>query len=260
MLKVTFLGICSNQTLNEETVSLLINSDERLILVDVGPGTVKQIYKAQKRAIDIDCVILTHTHGDHFLGFPYLLFSIYTEQKLGCKRDKPITIIASKETYQASQKILDLLGYPGFNKFPFEFMHWNVDMNNKSEFQADVIGIRTLPVEHSVPNFGVRISSGDSLLAYSSDSIYCPATVELAKDVDLLIHEAMGTIEMKKAKGKHGYVDDAAETAKEANAKSLALVHLFPSIVSTPDIIVNQAQSIFNGHVFVPETLQSFEI
>jgi ribonuclease Z len=69
-------------------------------------------------------------------------------------------------------------------------------------------------------------------VAYALDTVPCPSAVELARDVDLLVHEA--TYEHARAalahERGHSSAVEAARIAKEANARTLLLTHFSPSV------------------------------
>ena len=73
--RVVVLGNCANQTSEYETTNFILDFGCPRILFDAGPGAVKQMLCAGFAAGDIDMVVLTHSHGDHTLGFPYFAFT-----------------------------------------------------------------------------------------------------------------------------------------------------------------------------------------
>lgn len=60
------------------------------------------------------------------------------------------------------------------------------------------------------------------------DTRFCPAAIELARDADLMVHEGTFDAETQKLAGEYGHstIREAAETAKQANAKALIVNHL----------------------------------
>lgn len=83
-------------------------------------------------------------------------------------------------------------------------------------------------------------------LAYCTDTRPCPASIDLGHDADLLIHE--GTFDADLAaeahlKG-HSTVTQAAEIARHAGARRLALTHISPRYTD-PGPLRDQARTIF---------------
>ena len=45
-MKVTFLGHCANQTATNEAVAFIVDCGETSILIETGPGIVRQLLRA----------------------------------------------------------------------------------------------------------------------------------------------------------------------------------------------------------------------
>ena len=85
---------------------------------------------------------------------------------------------------------------------------------------------RSTRVDHPVPTIGLRFENkAGEVLAYSCDTAISPAVVDLARNADVLIHEATGSIP-----GVHASAEEAAETAAEAGVERLILVHMPPAM------------------------------
>jgi ribonuclease Z len=84
--------------------------------------------------------------------------------------------------------------------------------------------------------------------------------VELARGADLLIHEATFSHELQERAEEDGHTTarEAAEVAREAGAKRLALVHI-SSRYYDPDVLLEEAQQVYEN-VFVAEDLMEIEI
>jgi ribonuclease Z len=86
--------------------------------------------------------------------------------------------------------------------------------------------VTAAPVNHGdTPNVGLRFEHNPTgrVLAYSCDTAPSDNVVHLARDADVLVHEANGT-----PGDNHSTAAEAAEAAEAANADHLLLVHLPP--------------------------------
>jgi ribonuclease Z len=84
--------------------------------------------------------------------------------------------------------------------------------------------------------------------AYCLDTGPCPGARRLAEGVDLLVHEATFTEEMREraAETGHSTARQAAETAREAGAKRLLLTH-FSARYDDTAAFVGEARSVFEN-------------
>ncbi len=93
--------------------------------------------------------------------------------------------------------------------------------------------------------------------AYCTDTRPCAAGVRLGRDVDLLIHEATYTDDLRDEANHYGH-STAAQTARvasEANAKRLLLTH-FSSRYPDPTPILDEAQIIFPKALLAQDLLE----
>jgi ribonuclease Z len=91
-------------------------------------------------------------------------------------------------------------------------------------------------------------------IVYTGDSRPTGATVEAADDADLLVHDATFAADHadRAEPTGHSTAREAAEIARRAGAKRLALTHL-SSRYPVADPLAEQAREIFDGDCFVPE-------
>jgi ribonuclease Z len=83
-------------------------------------------------------------------------------------------------------------------------------------------------------------------IAYCTDTRPCRASVELARGVDLLIHEATFTSDLSEEAREFGHstARQAAEIAREANARQLLITH-FSTRYPDPRVLLEEAREVF---------------
>ena len=73
-LYVTFIGTAASvPTPARGTSATLVARGGARWLVDCGEGTQRQLLRSGLGLVDLDLILLTHLHGDHYLGLPGLL-------------------------------------------------------------------------------------------------------------------------------------------------------------------------------------------
>lgn len=150
------------------------------------------------------------------------------------------------------------------------------DMEPFEIYRDDLVTVTAILVEHPpiAPAFGFRFETAAGSVTFSGDTCYTPNMVRLARDTDLLLHEAIdfGFVEGRYATAatagdraardhhykSHTSVVDAARVAREAGARQLALHHLVPG-TATPDVWA-EAGRHFEGSFHVPDDLDSITL
>ena len=90
------------------------------------------------------------------------------------------------------------------------------------------------------------------MVAYSSDTSPCDAVVELARDADILIHEAA------KSTPGHTGAAQAGEIARRAGARRLVLIHYRPAPHEYARWL-QEAGEAFGGPVELAQDLGEYE-
>jgi ribonuclease Z len=111
------------------------------------------------------------------------------------------------------------------------------------------------PVKHLVPTIGLRIESLKTgrVIAYSCDTEPCLQVEQLAKNADILLHEATGKIL------GHSSAEQAAEVAEKSGVKSLYLIHYHPHLYQSQELIL-EASKKFSGEIKFARDLMEFEL
>lgn len=262
----------------------------KLWLFDCGEGTQLQMLKAKLSLSKLEVIFLTHLHGDHLFGLPGVLTSRSLMQHQsaltlvgpkGIKQFIQTVIDLSYSWLSYPLNIIELehdcLVFDD-NKFFVEakllqhrvpsFGYRIIEKDlparlNIDKLRADDIDIgplySLLKAGQSVTlNDGRVINGFDYLdevrsgkkIAILGDTIPCDASIELAKEVDLLVHEATQehALEEKALERGHSTTIHAATIAKQANAKRLIMTHISPRYsLEKNEKLVNEAKSIFNN-------------
>lgn len=94
-------------------------------------------------------------------------------------------------------------------------------------------------------------------LAYCLDTRPCASSVELARGVDLLIHEATYTAELAEEAGQYGHstAAQAARTALEAGARRLMITHFSTRYPDAAPLLV-EARAVFAETLLAQELIE----
>ena len=261
MVEVIFLGTSSIQTADKSCTSFLIKRDEELLLFEAGPGIVGQLLKLNIYCSQINGIVISHAHFDHFIELPYLLFLRYVAQISRGLSLPTISILSTRQVFELTSYIFQNC-YPRISlQSLLEFLE--AHSSNSSSFSLGSFKIITIPVTHTLPTIACKVKVNGKTLVYSGDTIYNDNLVNLAKGADILIYEAFSTsfhpTLAKVAKtGFHGTAYEAGLTANKAGVKKLVLVHSDPEL-KEEDLIFD-AQRNFQGEIYVPKEFEKIII
>jgi ribonuclease Z len=250
MPKLVLLGTATNvpDEKHENTHMVLVGSN-RTVLID-GPGNpYARLKMAGLDPNSLTDIFLTHFHPDHASGIPLLLMALGLSG-----RHQPLNIFANAHCLNYARQVLEFYGWDKWHDFP---VHFNT-VEEKEFFHVlddDEFTIFSSPVVHYVPALGLRVEFKGSgkVLAYSGDTAPVQNVVELARDADVLIHEAAGA----QPQG-HSSALQAGEIAQKAKAKELYLIH-YPVGDFNYQTLVGEAQKAYDGAVTMAEDFLEIE-
>ena len=255
--KIICLGIGSNSFSSLNTVSFGIKCNDKWLLVDCGPDIPRQIQKAGIAFDDVGSIILTHSHLDHTLGLPYLLFGRNLATMPFKKKGEiapPLKIISEKPTWETLKNLFDH-SHPDILTLNYECNHIDIPEVNPIEI-CDGILLSTVKVSHSTVCYGLRIedSSGFSF-SYSSDSRPNNSFIEMAKGSQVLVLEGMVPHEASSfaEKTKHSTTKEAGEMARLISCPKTFIVHLRPMYVNIKKELEKEASGVAGFEISYPE-------
>ncbi|MFY0685852.1 MAG: MBL fold metallo-hydrolase [Cyclobacteriaceae bacterium] len=173
------------------TTSFFVESSSMNFLVDCGVTTFVRLKQMNKSVEDLDAVFITHFHGDHYGGLPYLLLS----QKVELAKSIPLTIVGPIGIKQQLKKLQEAL-YPETGAFvdelPLTFIEYDLEWQ-----QFENIKFRAAPVVHSPASkpHGIRFDFEGVKFAFSGDTEWTDRLVDLADGTDLFITECNNHLE-----------------------------------------------------------------
>ncbi len=99
-MKIRFMGIGS--AINTDSLGSSILIDDR-ILVDAPCAITSRLHSYDVPLGPLDCVLLTHLHGDHVFGLPFLLLEFNLQA-----RERPLRIIGPGGSESLTQQLTKL--------------------------------------------------------------------------------------------------------------------------------------------------------
>jgi ribonuclease BN (tRNA processing enzyme) len=242
----------------------LIEEDDTAVLVDCGNGVFAKL-REHIDYVDVDAVVLSHLHADHFLDLvPYAYALTYAPRQQPVPVDRwPGTDCPACPVLHAPPGARDLFrrvvgawGNEDLIENAFELREYDP----RSEIEIGPIRVTFQPVPHFTETFAMSISSmnGSGRIVYGADCSPTDALADFARDADLMLVEA--TLPRPERTGMRGHLtpEEAGGHAKGAGAKRLLLVHISDELDA--DWARDEAAEAFGGSVEVAREGAVYEV
>ena len=297
-LDVVFLGTSgSTPTAQRAPAATLIRRGGERLLVDCAEGTQRQLLRSSVGLPDLEDVLLTHFHADHFLGLPGMLKTFALRG-----REVPITVYGPPglvELFGSLRRVTGRIAFEvrlqelrpgerlardGYAVETFAVDHTAnsigyalVEEERPGRFddeEADRLGVPFGP-ERGALQRGEPVTLADGTIVrpeqligepragrkvvLAGDTAPSEHVVAAAHGADLLVHEAtFSDEEAERAREtRHSTAGDAAAVALAAGVRMLALTHLSNRYFG-PEV-EREARAVFPSTV-VPKDFDVVEI
>ena len=156
------------------------------MLIDCGATSLVALARAAIEPNGIDLVVVSHLHGDHFGGLPFLILDGQFS-----RREQPL-IVAGPPGIEARVTQAMEVSFPGSSttrrRFTLEF----VELGDR---QPTIVGPATITgytVDHAcgAPPYGLQVEYGHRRICYSGDTQWTDALLDVAAGADVFVCEA----------------------------------------------------------------------
>jgi ribonuclease BN (tRNA processing enzyme) len=219
----------------------LVRSPGASLVVDLGAGTLANLQRHLAIG-DIDAVVLSHVHPDHWLDLPVLRNAM--RYVLGIEG---LPVYGTAETWLMAQVII--------GELPPTLLWHSVDASSVVEVGDQVV--RFSRTDHPVETLAVRVDAGGRSLLYSADTGPAWDPGVAGADVDLMVCEASLDTEHE-GEVQHLSARQAGKLARTLGAGRLVVTHVVPGVeLETQRELARRA---FGGPVELADTHLSFEV
>jgi len=204
----------------------LLRTPAGMTLVDCGASAPVALQKRGLNPGDAGAVLLTHLHGDHFGGVPFLLL----DAAFNRPRTRELVIAGPPGAEEAIMRTYEAL-FPGTASRVRETVPVRyVELEPLAAVAVDDLEVTAYPVSHSshVVSNALRIAAGERVVAFSSDTGWHAHLIEASRGADVFVCECSA---YREAPPGHLSLGQLRAHASDLTARRVVLNHLGPEMV-----------------------------
>lgn len=298
LFRVVFLGTAGAvPSSDRNTSAIFVQYSKHRFLFDCGEGAQRQMITAKLGFRNLDHIFITHMHTDHFIGVFGLIETLSLngrKKELNFYTPKPEVLKALFEIFGYENLEFDLKVHKASDGDEICFENFKI-VAFKTEHIVQSIGYALIERDNrkfdreKAEKLGIppgplyaKLKKGEAVLwrgklvtpemvlgevkkgrkmVYTGDTRPCERVVEIAKNADLLIHDASFSEDLKSwaIESGHSTAKEAAEIAKKANVRKLILTHISARFTKNTETLLNEAKEVF-GNVEVAKDFLELEI
>jgi len=218
MVELVFLGCGGGryQTIDQhfKTGGFRFHGQAKLH-VDPGPGALLLTHQHGLNPLDLDCVVVSHCHPDHYTDSEVLIEAM--TQHMTKKRG---VLIGSSSVLHGAAK-----SGPAISRYHQGRVAEIVAFKPGATYELDGIKLEATPTQHSDPtNFGLKIHSQAGIIGYTNDTQYFDGLAESFSGSRVLIANVTRPLGMRIR--WHLCSDDLISLIKQVKPELAVMVHM----------------------------------
>jgi ribonuclease BN (tRNA processing enzyme) len=204
------------------------------MLIDCGVTSLVALKRERIDPASIGWITLSHLHGDHFGGIPWLILD---GQFSG--RTRPLVVAGPPGTEARFRAAFEAL-YPGATSAERPFAVSFIEMPERTPSAVGPAVITPFEVVHrsGAPSYALRVDYAGKVIAYSGDTEWTDALIEVSRGADLFICECN---ELDKRVPGHIDYRTLADKRSLLECKRLVITHMSDAVLAHLDDLQEEA-------------------
>jgi ribonuclease BN (tRNA processing enzyme) len=206
-------------------------------LIDCGASSLPALKRQGIARDDIDLILITHFHGDHFGGLPFLLLDAQFS-----RRTRPLVIAGPEGTETRLAQVMEAL-FENSSRTKQRFDLGVVALKPETTRSFGAVSVTPFAVVHGEsggPHLGYRIEAEGRVIAYTADTEWTERLIPLGRNADLLIAEAYT---YDRPVQNHLSLKRLEAHLAEIKPKRLMLTHMSDDMLGRLDTLGHEAAS-----------------
>jgi ribonuclease BN (tRNA processing enzyme) len=212
-----------------------VTSPHGCCLIDCGATAMVAMRQFGVDPDAIDVVFISHLHGDHFAGLPFLLL----QQHFVGSRERPLMVVGPRGVRLRVLAAIDVM-FAGAGATDWRFPLRFTELTEGGTMHFGPFAITPFPVVHpsGAPAFALRLEVAGRIIAYSGDTEWTETLQEAGRYADLFISECYSF------NGKpsfHMNYKTLEPNLRKLTAKHVILTHMSDDMLSKLDRVTVDA-------------------
>ncbi|MEK7853468.1 MAG: MBL fold metallo-hydrolase [candidate division NC10 bacterium] len=163
-----------------------VRAEATQFLIDCGASSLIAMKRFGVDPSSLDIILLSHLHGDHFGGLPFLILDAQFS-----RRTRPLVIAGPPGVEARVRDAMEVL-FPGSSAVQRKFIVQFAELAEGSETVLGPLSVIPYRVVHpsGAPSFALRVTCEGKVIGYSGDTEWTDTLVQAARGADLFICEA----------------------------------------------------------------------
>jgi ribonuclease BN (tRNA processing enzyme) len=194
------------------------------VLVDCGATSLTALRQQQFDPNEIETIVVTHLHGDHFGGLPFLILDGQFR-----RRTRDLTVVGPPGTRDRLTAAMETL-YPGSSQVQRRFDVHVLEHTDRHPLELGDVSVTPYEVRHAsgAPAYAVRLQTPTGSLAYSGDTEWTDALLDASDNADLFLCEGYSPTPTR----WHLDLQTLAQHRDQFTCRNLVLTHLAPTALA----------------------------
>ena len=283
-MRIRLLGTGTpTPSLKRMSSGYLVETGERKILFDFGPGAYHRLLEAGVKPVQVTDIFFTHLHYDHCLDYIRLLMTRWDQ---GAGKIPELNVYGPAHTAKMTDLIVNGVFAPDLEARTELPMSQAVfvarggtlprakptpvvrEVRSAEVVHGEGFTVKVHSVIHAQPIlecFGYRLEAEGASFAYSGDAGPCKAMEDLARNADVMVHMChfiSGTALNAEFEKRNGGHLEIARLAQAAGVRNLVASHITEQmdVPGVRERLIREMSEVFKGNLFFGEDLMEFPL